>query len=297
MKYRLEMFGNNKNYGVSNKVKLLNIARQTKGQTYMQVLLRFIQERFLYRLSVSVFRKYFFLKGGVLLYAHERFLARPTLDMDFLGNRIDRDKENIRQVFRTICAIECKEDGITFDCDENDVTVTDIAREREYNGVCVHLIAHLDTIVQPISMDVGFGDVIVPQPVDLNYPLLIDNLPEVNVRAYSLETVVAEKFQTMIDRADSNSRMKDFFDVYTILRSGKVDSAVLRDAVREVFANRETVYMEGHPLFEPAFVESEQRQVMWRTFLRKMKYPVTLEFGEVVSDILLVLKPLWEMLK
>lgn len=85
-----------KNYGVSNKAKLLNITRQTAGQTYMQVLLRFIQERFLYRLSVSDYRDRFILKGGALLYAHERFNARPTMDMDFMGDRIDRDKENIR---------------------------------------------------------------------------------------------------------------------------------------------------------------------------------------------------------
>ena len=142
------------------------------------------------------------------------------------------------------------------------MTVEDIALEREYNGVCVSLTAHLDTIAQSISMDVGFGDVIIPQPVDLDYPLLLENLPEVNVRAYSLETVVAEKFHTMIDRAESNSRMKDFFDVYTILRSGKVDLEVLEEAVREVLVNRGTSYMDGHPLFGPEFVASEQRQMM-----------------------------------
>ena len=283
-----------KNYGASNKAKLLNIAQQTEGQTYMQVLLRFIQERFLYRLSVSEYREHFFLKGGVLLYAHERFNARPTIDMDFMGDRIDRDKENIKKAFQTICAIQCKEDGITFDCGENDVTVEDIALEREYNGVCVSLTAHLDTIVQSISMDVGFGDVIIPQPVDLDYPLLLENLPVVNVRAYSLEMVVAEKFQTMIDRAESNSRMKDFFDVYTILRSGKVDLEVLEEAVREVLVNRGTSYMDGHPLFGLEFVASEQRQMMWRAFLRKMKYPEALGFDEVMAVIVAVLKPMWE---
>ena len=282
------------NYGVSNKTKLLNITRKTEGQTYMQVLLRFIQERFLYRLSVSEYRDHFFLKGGALLYAHERFNARPTLDMDFMGDRIDRDKENIKQAFRAICAIECEEDGVTFDCGEEDVTVEDITLEREYNGVCVHLTAHLDTIVQPISMDVGFGDVIIPEPVELDYPLLLEGLPEVNVAAYSLETVVAEKFQTMIDRAESNSRMKDFFDVYTILKSGKVDLTVLEEAVREVLANRGTEYMEEHPLFDTEFAEAEQRQTMWRAFLRKMKYPVALEFGEVMDVTTKVLKPMWE---
>ena len=86
----------------------------------------------------------------------------------------------------------------------------------------------------------GFGDVIVPQPAHLDYPLLIEGLPAVNVEAYSLETVVAEKFQTMIDRGTINSRMKDFFDVYTILKADKVDDTLLKEAVVEVFANRGT---------------------------------------------------------
>lgn len=283
-----------KNYGMSNKVRLLNITKQIEGQTYMQVLLRFIQERFLYRLSMSDYRNHFFLKGGALLYAHERFNARPTMDIDFMGDRIDRDKENIKKAFQAICRVECEEDGMTFDSGDEDISLEDITLERKYNGIRVHLTAHLDTIVQPVSMDVGFGDVIIPKPVDLDYPLLLEDLPEVSVAAYSLETVVAEKFQTMIDRAESNSRMKDFFDVYTILRSGKIDTEVLEEAVREVFVNRGTVYMEGHPLFEPEFAASEQRQMMWRAFLRKMKYPVASEFREVIDTILPVLKPMWE---
>lgn len=85
-----------KNYGKSNRTKLLNLSRQTKGSDYNLILLRFVQERFLYRLSLSAYRENFFLKGGALLYAHERFAARPTRDMDFLGDHINRDKENIK---------------------------------------------------------------------------------------------------------------------------------------------------------------------------------------------------------
>lgn len=233
----------------------------------------------------------------MLLYAHEQFNARPTMDMDFMGDRINRDKENIKRAFQTICRVDCPEDGVKFDSGDDEIILEDITLEREYNGIRILITAHLDSIVQQVSMDVGFGDIIIPKPVDLDYPLLLEDLPEVKVKAYSLETVVAEKFQTMIDRAESNSRMKDFFDVYTILKSGNVDMVVLRDAVREVFANRGTVYMEVHPLFEPAFVESEQRQAMWRAFLRKIKYPETPKFGEVMGEILPVLRPLWEMMK
>ena len=205
--------GEIKNYGKSNRTKLLNLSRQTKGADYNLILLRFVQERFLYRLSLSAYRENFFLKGGALLYAHERFAARPTRDMDFLGDHINRDKENIKRIMLEICCIACEEDGVTFDCGEEDIWLEDITVEQEYNGTRVHMTARMDTIVQPFSIDVGFGDVIVPQPAQLDYPLLIEGLPAVNVEAYSLETVVAEKFQTMIDRGTINSRMKDFFDV------------------------------------------------------------------------------------
>ena len=242
-----------KNFGKSNRDKLLNLAKQTKGADYNLILLRFVQERFLYRLSLSAYRENFFLKGGALLFAHDRFAARPTRDMDFLGDRISRDKKTIKRIMLEICSIACEEDGVTFDCGEEEIWLEDITVEKEYNGIRVHMTAHMDTIVQPFSTDVGFGDVIVPEPVNLDYPLLLEDLPEVNVAAYSLETVVAEKFQTMIDRGTINSRMKDFFDVYTILRSGKVDNDLLKKAVAEVFKNRGTRLDPDSVVFSDSF--------------------------------------------
>ena len=247
--------GGLKNYGKSNRDKLLNLAKQTKGTDYNMILLRFVQERFLYRLSLSAYRKNFFLKGGALLFAYDRFAARPTRDMDFLGDHISRDKENIKRIMLEICSIACEEDGVTFECGEEEIWLEDITVEKEYNGTRVHMMAHMDTIVQPFSIDVGFGDVIIPQPVDLDYPLLLEDLPEVNVAAYSLETVVAEKFQTMIDRGTINSRIKDFFDVYMILKSGKVDNGLLKEAVVEVFANRGTNADPDSVVFSDGFAK------------------------------------------
>ena len=286
-----------KNYAVSNRTKLLNITKQNEGLTYMQVLTRFIQERFLYRLSVSEFKDNFFLKGGVLLYAHDRFKARPTLDMDFMGERISRDKDNIKSAFQAICRIECPEDGVYFDSSGDQIELEDITLEREYNGIRVHLTAHMDTIKHVVSMDIGFGDIIIPEPVELDYPLLIEGLPAVNVGAYSLETVVAEKFQTMIDRAESNSRMKDFFDVYGILSKERVDKALLEDAIREVFANRGTVYSPNHPLFSQGFESEPTRLTMWSSFLGKIHYKDELPFKLVVTIIREELGSIWESLK
>jgi predicted nucleotidyltransferase component of viral defense system len=281
-----------KDYGKSNRTKLLNLSRQTKGADYNLILLRFVQERFLYRLSLSAYRENFFLKGGALLFAHERFAARPTRDMDFLGDHISRDKENIKRIMHEICSIECEEDGMTFECGEDEIWLEDITVEKEYNGTRVHMTAHMDTIVQQFSIDVGFGDVIVPQPAQLDYPLLIEGLPAVNVEAYSLETVVAEKFQTMIDRGTINSRMKDFFDVYTILKADKVDEALLREAVAEVFANRGTEMDADNVVFSDGFAQDGMRQTMWKAYLKKIKYKDELPFTEVMDVIRERLQPM-----
>ncbi len=285
-----------KNYAASNRAKLLNITKQNEGLTYMQVLTRFLHERFLYRLSISAYKDNFFLKGGALMYAHERFKARPTLDIDFMGDRIDRDKANIKQAIQTICRMECPEDGVTFDSSDEQIELEEISFEREYNGLRVHLTAHMDTITQAVSMDIGFGDIIIPEAVELDYPLLIEGLPPVNIEAYSLETVVAEKFQTMIDRAESNSRMKDFFDVYGILSKGNINMGLLAEAIREVFANRGTGYTSNHPLFNPDFEKEPMRLRMWAGFLKKINYREDLPFNTVISLIREKLGPVWDTL-
>ena len=250
---------------------------------------------------MSQYRDNFCLKGSALLFAYGKFKARPTKDIDFLGDRIRRDKETIRKAFREICTIQCPEDGLTFDNGENDIKVEDISLDKEYNGVTVTVTAHLDTIVQPFSMDIGFGDIVVPEPQELDYPLLLDNMPEVSINAYSLETVVAEKFQTMIDRALANSRMKDFFDVYSILSSEservKVNEETLSEAIASVFSNRGTTYTENHPLFNGEFKNDPIQQTQWNAFLKKMKYKGVLPLNEVVDYITGKLSPYWLSLK
>ena len=246
---------------------------------------------------MSQYRDNFCLKGSALLFAYEKFKARPTKDIDFLGDKISRDKEAIREAFREICSIRCPEDGLTFDNGEKDIMVEDIPLDKEYNGVTVTVTAHLDTIVQPFSMDIGFGDIVVPEPQELEYPLLLDDMPEVSINAYSWETVVAEKFQTMIDRALANSRMKDFYDVYSILSSDKVDKGILSDAIVSVFINRGTGYDDNHPLFNGEFKNDPIKQTQWNAFLKKMKYMGVLPLDEVVDYITEKLSPYWLSLK
>lgn len=163
---------------------------------------RYMQERLLYRLSISTYRERFILKGGALLYAHDRFEARPTLDIDFMATHINNDMENIKRIIKEICNIECVPDGTSYDVDT--VEAEDITVNKEYHGVRV--------------------------------------------------SVVAEKFHAMIVLSLANSRMKDFFDIYRILVTDRVDDEILSDAIKSTFENRETGYRENHPLFTEEFL-------------------------------------------
>lgn len=277
-----------KDFGQSAKAKLLNISRK-ENVGYQSLLTRYFQERLLYRLSQSRYKERFILKGGALLYAHEQLKARPTLDIDFLGKQISREVDNIKTVFKNLCQIPCEEDGVLFD--SASITAEDITLNKEYNGLRIHIKVSLGSASQILSMDVGFGDVVIPEPINLSYPILIVGMPEVNILAYSLETVVAEKFQSMIDHSVENSRMKDFFDVYRILLSGNVADDMLAEAINATFENRGTEMNTDHSLFSVSFSTDAMRVSMWNSYLKKIKYAEPLPFNEVWTSIVLRLKP------
>ena len=282
-----------KNYGRSVKERLLNISRAEKYSSQL-LISRYFQERLLYRLSVSDYKDKFILKGGALLYAHDGFQARPTLDIDFMAKNVSNDMSNIKKIFQEICQIECKEDGVVFDVDT--IETSEIAISKEYHGVHLSLLAHLDTAQQNISMDIGFGDVITPSPQQLAFPALIGTAPGANILAYSLETVVAEKFQAMISLSLGNSRMKDFFDVYQILLKQTLDPDTLSEAIKATFANRGTDYKENHPLFSEDFFTDNNRSQYWKGFLKRIKYSTPLSFTDVGALIRTHLQPYWDQL-
>lgn len=282
------------NFGSSVKNKLLNISRK-EGQGYQMLLTRYLQERLLYRLSISPYYNHFVLKGGALLYAHELLLARPTLDIDLMGQYFDNEKENVRNAFAEICAIPFEQDGVIFHTDT--LRTEDIAVEMRYPGVRLSLTASIDTIRQDVSMDIGFGDIVTPGPSELDYPSLINGLPEFNILAYSLETVIAEKFQTVIAKAEVNSRMKDFYDLYTILHGEKYDSQLLGEAIKATFENRGTAYVENHTVFSPDFANNPDLNTRWNAYVRKLRLEQELTFPTVVGYIQAKLSPYWENLK
>ena len=280
-----------KNYGKSVKTKLLNLMNSS-GYKYMYLLARYFNERLLYRVSVSPYRENFLLKGGSLLYAINGLETRPTIDIDFMAQRINRDREHLEKVFREILCIECLEDGVTFDVDG--LRSEPITVEKEYPGSRFFVTAKMDTIVYPMSMDVGFGDVVTPGPVTVDFPLLLQDVPSINIQAYSLETIVAEKFHAMVERDVNNSRMKDFFDCYQILTTKELDDEMLYEAIKATFDNRELAYNANLQLFNDDFCTDEVRLKRWEVFLKKIQWKESLSFANVMAVITVRLKGLYD---
>ena len=282
-----------KNYGKSIRSKLLNIAKN-EDVYYQTVLIRYFQERLVYRISQTGYRQNFYLKGGALMYAHEGFAARPTLDIDFLGNNISNDGKRIVAAFREICSCPCEEDAVVFGVDH--ITYKNITELKDYHGVRLSIPVSMDTIFQVMTMDIGFGDIVTPAPVDLDYPALLEHLPSANILAYSLETVVAEKFHAVIDLADQTSRMKDYYDLYLILSSRELDADVLQEAIIKTFENRHTSYDPNTTFFRDNFGTNPQMETRWRAFIKKITSKFDLQFSDVVTYLQQKLIPYWKNL-
>lgn len=283
-----------KNVGKSIRAKLYNIAKAKKVE-FQQLVIRYLYERLLYRLSISQYREKLYLKGGVLMYAVEQDYARPTLDIDFLGHEINNDMDGLINIFAEICGIEDQDDGVKFDLEK--ITAEEINEAKDYVGIRLTIVSRLDTIKQPLKVDIGFGDVLIEQPKILSYQPEIETLKAPNVLAYSLETVVAEKFQAMIDLAEVNSRLKDFYDVYGILTKHDINEDLLAASIVATFKNRGTSYMKNHPLFNPEFAEDKSRLIQWKAVLKKQKKNLDLDFKQVMQTIVERLAPKFDKME
>ena len=278
-----------KNFGKSVRTRLVNLMNET-GYKYMYLLARYFNERLLYRVSVSQYKDNFLLKGGSLLYALDGLEARPTVDVDFMADKISRDRETLTEIFKKIVAIDCDEDGVYFDTES--IKTEPITVDKKYPGSRFYVTAHMDTIVHNMTVDIGFGDVVSPCPMAIDFPLLLPNIPSVNLQAYSLETVVAEKFHTMIDRDETNSRMKDFFDCYQLLTQRNLSDETLFEAIKATFDNRTLTYNPNLKLFSDEFAADKERIMRWKAFLKKIKWKDDIPFSSVMQIIKDRLQPM-----
>lgn len=270
----------------SVKDRLKNKSRST-GKTMQELLIAYGLERTIYRLSKSEYKEHFILKGGIFLYAlYEGSYARATTDIDFLAQRISNDTEKIKQVFAEIFSVKA-DDPLRFDIET--LSVKPIAEMKKYHGVNVSIIAYLDRTSINVSIDIGFGDVIFPDKVEIDFPVVLsDESPQ--VYAYSLCSTVAEKFEAIVSLAYDNSRFKDYYDIYVLSTTQDFEGKELLEAVRETFENRHTSIAEI-VAFEGGFADDPLRQTRWKAFVKKKKAMMPVSLEETIKVIQQFMQP------
>jgi hypothetical protein len=277
-----------KNMSASVRDRLLNLARSS-NRDFQELVIRYTVERFLARLTSSVHQDRFILKGAMLYTAWKLDDKRTTMDLDLLGTG-NPDPKDLSRTFREICVVSIDDDGLMFD--KESITAVPIREEAIYDGVRVVMRVHLGVVSIRLQVDVGFGDAIVPAPQPAEFPsLLAENGPV--VKAYSPETVVAEKFNAMVLLGMANSRMKDYFDIWMLSRSFAFEGPVLREAIANTFRKRQTSLPESMPVgLTEEFSGSNTKQAQWGGFIRRQKRLGTApSLPDVVKGIHSFLRP------
>jgi predicted nucleotidyltransferase component of viral defense system len=258
------------NLAASVHQRLLNLARAT-NRPLNELLQYFAIERFLYRFSLSPYGEQFVLKGAQMLRAWEAPLARPTMDVDMLAVQTANTVENLERIVRECCEVEAA-DGVQFETAS--VRGEAIRKGAEYQGVRVRVRAMLGKIRLNVQVDFGFGDVVVPGPVPTELPQLLD-LGAPRLLGYTPESSIAEKFQAMVALDIANTRIKDFYDVWSLSRVREFDGATLAAAIGATFKRRATPLPEGAPpAWSEAFGKDLWKQRLWQAFLRKGRLDV-----------------------
>jgi predicted nucleotidyltransferase component of viral defense system len=264
----------------SVQVRLARHARET-GVDPNLVLTRYAVERFLYRLSRSPHAERFVLKGALLMLVWLGERLRPTSDADLLGFG-DLTEESLARLLREVADQEVEPDAVEFVSDS--VRVEPIRAEDDYGGWRATLQARVGAARMTVQVDVGIGDAVTPEPEWLDYPGLL-NMPRPRLRAYPRESVVAEKLHAIVLFGTRNSRMKDYFDLHSLAREGKVDAATLADAIAATFKRRETAVPAEVPVgLTDLFANEPATQAQWMAFLARNRLAAT-SLDEVLTRI------------
>ncbi|CEO62665.1 Abortive infection protein AbiGII [Streptococcus pneumoniae] len=268
-----------------NKAKLTalchNISKQT-GLTFNSVMTYYFLEVILKKLSRSSYADHYIFKGGFLLSNIIGVESRSTVDIDFLFHKQTLSEENVQQQLEEILS-EVKND-IQFSIQ----SITTIKESDDYGGYRATILCQLENIKQIIHLDIATGDVVTPQPITYDYKAIFndENFP---IIAYTIETVLAEKLQTIYSRSFLNSRSKDFYDIYILskLKKDDIDLAQLKMACERTFSYRETELNFNNiiQLLETFKSDSTQQQ-QWQNYSKKYSYTKGISFSEILDEMI-----------
>ena len=277
-----------KNIAASVHHRLLSKARES-SRPFNELLQHFAIERFIYRLSRNPHADRFILKGALMFWAWSGPVSRTTMDIDLLG-KIDNRIEVIVAVMKDVCVMVVEADGMSFNTET--VTAARITEDAEYEGVRVRIQGGLGNARVSLQIDIGFGDVIVPGPSKVVYPVLLD-FPAPELNGYTMESTIAEKFHAMVKLGVLNSRMKDFYDIWMLSCTFDFRGEILTKAVKKTFENRNTSIPIKPMVFNPSFVNDQAKKIQWQGFVRKAELSdAPKSFEDVVSAIKMFLEPL-----
>lgn len=270
----------------SVKARLKKHAKES-GHTLQDEITMYGLERAIYRISISPYASKFTLKGGILLYAlFDGEFSRVTTDIDLLARETSNNIDAMEKILSEIFKIQ-EDDALRFDLETLEVKA--IAEFKEYHGVNASIRAYLDKTRVDVSMDIGFGDIVYPERVEMEFPVLLD-MKAPKLYAYSLDSVVAEKFEAFVQLGYANSRYKDFYDIYILAITHDFEGIILKQAIIETFAHRKTDFNDI-VAFEAEFIEDRVHQSRWKAFIKKKKAMVSVEFKEALELIKKFLMP------
>lgn len=267
------------NIAASIRHRLKNISKD-ESRPFNELLQYYAMERLLYRLSQSKHAECFILKGALMLRAWHSPELRPTMDIDMLGKTSNEIDSIIEQV-KDIISVEAEPDGVVFDL--GSIKAERIKEDADYEGVRIRFIGTLDNARVHMQIDIGFDDIVHPEPVEIEFPTILDS-PVPKLLCYTRESAIAEKFEAMLKLGELNSRMKDFYDIWLLSRQFDFDGKELAEAIRITLEHRGTDIPEIIIAFTKGFIED--KQVQWKAFHKRLgQEHVPNDFGVIVSDL------------
>ena len=268
--------------------RLKNVS-SVSGRSYQTCLQLFCQEEFLRRLELSDYANYFVLKGGLLIYCLSDFSARPSIDIDFLVQNIDNSIEHLEIVLTRIIETSTGCDFVEYKLKKIDRSLIG----KKVPGFSAALVARIKNTQIPIKIDFGFGDVIYPELLVRKIPTQLDEFKPPLIQTYSMETIIAEKLDAILNLAEYSSRMKDYFDIYFLSKMFGFEGDRLRKGLILTFENRDRTYQKENLITIIDFGENADMQRKWVNFIKKTNL-ASVDFGTILADISEFIKPVWD---
>lgn len=265
---------------MSLKAKIRNIAKQ-KNIPAQVILQNYMFERLLVRLAASAYKDKFVLKGGMLVAAIVGLDNRATMDLDTTLKNLPLTPEAIRTALEEICAVP-SDDEVTFELG----TISPIREDDIYGGYRVALNAKFETLLTPLSIDVSTGDAITPHAVPYQFAEIFDEEKSYELWAYNIETVMAEKVETILRRSVFNTRPRDFYDAYILASTQKFDKDVFAQALRATAAHRGTTeQIADVPGILRNIEESPQLRAMWEKYRKQFAYAQDITYEQILDAV------------